>query len=140
MAHQLLDRWYAAIRAGDVTALAAVTTENVTIRWNGPVGVVPWAGVWEGRPKAVAFFKRVTEHLEVLSIRTVSTLEAPDTVVIVLEGHWRVRATRRDLVVRACNLFRFEDGRVACYEVYPDSAAFVAALGLPHQARALELP
>lgn len=128
MSTDILDRWYAAIRAGDAAALAAVTTDDVTVRWNGPPGVVPWAGVWEGRTKVLTFFRRVAEHLDVLAIETVHRVAADSTVVIVLQGHWRVKATGEELQVRAANLFRFEGGLVAAYEVYPDSYAFAKAL------------
>jgi ketosteroid isomerase-like protein len=125
----ILDRWYAAIRAGDAAALAGATTEDVVVRWNGPVGVVPWAGVWEGRAKVITFFRRVAEHLEVVAMQTVSRIESPDGVALVLEGQWRVKATGEELRLRAANIFRFEDGRVAAFEVYPDSHAFAQALG-----------
>jgi ketosteroid isomerase-like protein len=52
----------------------------------------------------------------------------PEKALIVLKGHWRVRATGRELSLRAANLFSFRDGQVVAYEVFPDSAAFVAAL------------
>jgi ketosteroid isomerase-like protein len=125
----ILDRWYAAIRAGDAAALAGATTEDVVVRWNGPVGLVPWAGVWEGRAKVITFFRRVAEHLEVVAMQTVSRIESPDGVALVLEGQWRVKATGKELRLRAANIFRFEDGRVAAFEVYPDSHAFAQALG-----------
>lgn len=128
MSNAILDRWYQALKAGDAGALAAVTTDDVVVRWNGPVGIVPWAGIWQGRPKVVTFFKRVAEHLEILAVEPVQTVATADAVVLVLEGHWRVRATGEELKVRAVNLFRFEDGRVAAYEVYPDSHAFAEAL------------
>lgn len=125
----ILDRWYAAIRAGDAAALAGATTEDVVVRWNGPVGVVPWAGVWEGRAKVITFFRRVADHLEVVAMQTVSRIESADGVALVLEGQWRVKATGEELRLRAANIFRFEDGRVAAFEVYPDSHAFAQALG-----------
>ena len=125
----ILDRWYAAIRAGDAAALAGATTEDVVVRWNGPVGLVPWAGVWEGRAKVITFFRRVAEHLEVVAMQTVSRIESTDGVALVLEGQWRVKATGEELHLRAANIFRFEDGPVAAFEVYPDSHAFAQALG-----------
>lgn len=128
MSQAVLDRWYAALKAGDAMALAAVTTDDVTARWNGPPGIVPWAGLWEGRTKVLTFFKRVAEHLEIVSIDTVNRIEAEAGIVIILEGHWRVRASGEELKVRAANVFRFEGDRVASYEVYPDSYSFAKAL------------
>lgn len=124
----LLARWYAAIRAGDVDALAAITTEDVAVRWNGPQGVVPWAGEWTGRERALTFFREVGAHLDVLSVETVFRQDTADAVVTVIEGHWRVKATGRDIRMRSANVFRLSGGRVAAYEVFPDSHAFVEAL------------
>jgi len=129
MSAAILDRWYAALRAGDAAALGAVTTEDVSVSWNGPVGLVPWAGLWEGRAKVITFFKRVAEHLELVSVETLSRIEAEGAVVVVLQGHWRVKATGEELQARAANIFRFEGDLVRSYDVYPDSHAFVAALG-----------
>jgi ketosteroid isomerase-like protein len=128
MSSQVLDRWYAAIKAGDAAALAAVTTDDVAVRWNGPVGVVPWAGVWEGRAKVITFFKRVAEHLDVLSVETLHRTEDAGSVALVLRGHWRVKATGEELDLRAANIFRFEGDKVAAFEVYPDSYAYAKAL------------
>ncbi|MGU9981085.1 nuclear transport factor 2 family protein [Phreatobacter sp. HK31-P] len=128
MSQTVLDRWYAALKAGDAAALAAVTTDDVTVRWNGPPGIVPWAGLWEGRTKVLTFFKRVAEHLEIVSIDTVNRIEADAGIVTILEGHWRVRASGEELKVRAANVFRFEGDRVVSYEVYPDSYSFAKAL------------
>lgn len=128
MSAAILERWYAALKAGDAAALAAVTTEDVSVAWNGPVGLVPWAGEWVGRAEVLRFFRLVGAALEILSVEQVQRVEGPDAVAVVLLGHWRVRATGVELKVRGVNLFTFRDGRVASYQVFPDSHAFVAAL------------
>jgi uncharacterized protein len=47
---------------------------------------------------------------------------------VFLDAHWRVKASGVEIKAKAVNVFRFRKGRVAGYEVYPDSAAFVRAL------------
>ncbi len=123
-----LDSWYAAMRSGDLESLRRVATPDIRIWWNGPADLVPWAGEHTGIDAAIAFFRMVTGHLEVLRITVVERLDAPDAVVIFLDAHWRVKASSVDIKAKAVNVFRFRDGRVAGYEVYPDSAAFVRAL------------
>lgn len=124
----LLEHWYAAIRAGDAVGLGAVTTDDVTVTWNGPAGLVPWAGRFEGRERVLAFFGLVTQYLEVLSIETLDRVESEQVVAIVLAGRWRIRETGHVIEARAVNLFRFSADRIAAYEVYPDSYAFATAL------------
>ncbi len=123
-----LDAWYAAIRSGDSEALAAATTEDVTLLWNGDPSRIPWAGLHDGRAAVARFFATVAEHLEVLDITRLDRVEAEGTVVVLLAARWRVRANGREVASRAVNLFRLHGPRVAAYEVYNDTAVFERAL------------
>jgi uncharacterized protein len=124
----ILDRWYAAVRALDVAALAAVTTDDVTIAWNGDPALIPWAGEHRGREAVLAFFQTLGRHLEVVAVTPRDRLIGADFAVVTLDGQWRMRDTDTRIAARACNVFRFRDGRVARYEVYNDTAPFAAAL------------
>lgn len=124
----ILARWYTALKAGDMAAFRDVATPDVMVRWNGPADLIPWAGEHHGVEAVLAFFGKVGAALEVLSVEPVERLVTSDKALIVLRGHWRVRATGEELHLRAANLFTFRDGHVATYEVFPDSAAFVRAL------------
>lgn len=125
----ILPRWYAALKAGDRATFAAIASPGIIVRWNGPADLVPWAGEHRGIDAVLAFFGMVGAALEVLSVETERTLADGDAVLVILNGHWRVRATGEELRLRAANLFTFHDGRVSSYEVFPDSAAFARALG-----------
>jgi uncharacterized protein len=124
----ILARWYAALKAGDMAAFREVAAPDVMVRWNGPPDRIPWAGEHHGVEAVLAFFGKVGAALEVLSVEPVEKLVSDGKALIVLKGHWRVRATGQELHLRAANLFTFRGGKVAAYEVFPDSAAFVAAL------------
>jgi hypothetical protein len=124
----ILARWYAALKAGDLDAFAQVAAPDIVLRWNGPADLVPWAGEHRGRAAALAFFASVGRALDILSVETVERMLTDDRALLVLEGHWRVRATGEELKLRAANLFTFRNGMVAVYEVFPDSAAFARAL------------
>lgn len=128
MSAATLDAWYAALRGGDLEALRAVATPDIRVWWNGPPDLVPWAGAHEGVDAAIAFFRQVTGHLDVLRTTVVERLETPEAVVVILDAHWRVKTSGAEIKAKAVNVFRFRDGRVAGYEVYPDSAAFARAL------------
>ncbi len=125
---EILKRWYAALKAGDMAAFRAVAAPDVRVRWNGPADLIPWAGEHRGIEAVLAFFGMVGAALEIVSAETVERLVSEDKALIVLDGHWRVRATGKELHLRAANLFTFRDGRVASYDVFPDSAAFASAL------------
>ncbi len=134
MSAPILDAWYAAMRSGNLESLRDVATPDIRIWWNGPTDLVPWAGEHTGIDAAIAFFRRVTGPLEVLRTTILERLETPDAIVVILDAHWRVKANSIEIKAKAVNVFRFRDGKVSGYEVYPDSAAFVRALVNPAQA------
>ena len=129
MSLAILDAWYAGIRSGMADAIRDVATQDIRIWWNGPPDLVPWAGEHRGTDEALAFFAKVGANLEVLRTTVVERIEAPDAMIIFLDAHWRVKAHGAEIKAKAINIFRFRDGKVSGYEVYPDSAAFVRALG-----------
>jgi uncharacterized protein len=129
MSSAILDAWYAGIRSGMADAIRDVATPDIRIWWNGPVDLVPWAGEHIGADAALTFFGKVGANLEVLRTTMVERIETPDAIIIFLDAHWRVKANGREIRAKALNIFRFRDGKVSGYEVYPDSAAFVRALG-----------
>jgi uncharacterized protein (TIGR02246 family) len=130
----LIDRWYAAVRSGDATALASVVTEDVELLWNGDPARLPWAGRHAGVEAVLAFFRKLGEHIEVVAVSQVYRLDAGEAVIVVLEGEWRVRGHASSIRARACNVFRFREGRISSYEVYNDSGRFADALDAPHKA------
>ena len=130
MTQAILDRWFAAIRAGDSASLRDVVTDDVVLLWNGDPTRLPWAGRHEGVDAVLAFFKTLSQHIEVVSVSQLYRLEMPDAIVVVLEGQWRTRRTQHPVSARACNIFRFKNGRISFYEVYNDSGRFADAIAL----------
>lgn len=128
MHQSLIDKWYAAVRASDGAALAAIATDDIALTWNGDPDRLPWAGTHVGIAAVMAFFQTLGRYIEVVSVAPVYRLDAGDAMVVVLEGSWLARETGRRVTARACNLFRFRDGRIASYEVYNDSGKFADAL------------
>ena len=128
MTQALIDRWYAAARSGDAVALASVVTEDVVLLWNGDPARLPWAGRHSGIDSVLAFFQKLGEHIEVISVAQVYRLNAGEAIVVVLEGEWRIRGSGPSISARACNVFRFRDDRISSYEVYNDSGRFADAL------------
>jgi uncharacterized protein len=124
----ILDAWYAGIRSGMADAIRDVATPDIRIWWNGPPDLVPWAGEHIGADAALAFFGMVGANLEVLRTTVVERIETPSAIVIFLDAHWRVKANGVEIRAKALNVFRFRDGKVSGYEVYPDSSAFARAL------------
>jgi uncharacterized protein (TIGR02246 family) len=128
MSQALIDRWYDAVRTGDAATLADVVTDDVVLLWNGDPAHLPWAGRHVGIDAVLAFFQLLGRHIEVVSVAQVYRVDAGEAVIVALEGQWRTRDHHRAVHARACNVFRFRDGRIASYEVYNDSGRFADAL------------
>jgi uncharacterized protein len=124
----VLDRWFAAVRAGDPASFRAITTDDVVLFWNGDPAVIPWAGRHNGPDAVAAFFQTLKHHLEILNIALDTVSETGDGALVTLSGRWRLRDTDTIIEARAANVLKYRDGRVSAYEVYNDTAAFAAAL------------
>jgi uncharacterized protein len=55
-----LDRFYAAIKSGDATALAACVHPNFELDWQGSTAI-PWAGQWKGSAGLLEFFSTLNQ-------------------------------------------------------------------------------
>jgi uncharacterized protein len=124
----LLDRWFAAVRAGDEAAFAAICTPDVVLFWNGDPATIPWAGTHTGPAGVATFFKTLKVYIEVQQVTLLEVVETGSGALVCLSGRWRVRDSDRIIEARAANILRYRDGRVAAYEVYNDTGRFAAAL------------
>lgn len=84
MTQTLIDRWYAAVRSGDAAALTSVVTEDVELLWNGDPARLPWAGRHASVDAVLAFFRKLGEHIELISVSQLYHLDAGEAVVVVL--------------------------------------------------------
>lgn len=128
MSKAVLDKYYAALRAGDYAALEALLAPDVTVRYFGPPGLLPWIGVHEGFEAYKRFLDKVRDALEIVEVAQEAVIAEGEWVIVLGRGRWRAKRTGRDIAVHMTNAFRFEAGRVAEYRVYTDTASFAAAL------------
>lgn len=128
MGKAILESYYAALKAGDFTALERLLTPDICVRYYGPPGRLPWGGVHRGFAAYQRFLTLVREHLEIVEVVQEAVIAEGDWIVVLGRGAWRARATERDIAASMTNAFRIEGGRIAEYRVYTDTAAFAAAL------------
>jgi uncharacterized protein len=130
----ILDRFYLALKKLSATELSACITDDFVLDWQG-TPAIPWAGRWEGVAGLLDFVGLLDKHLEILNIQRKHLLEQDGVAVVVLQGHWRTRASGGEVRATAANLFTFEGGRVRSYTVLNNSAAFAEQLAAAQQAR-----
>lgn len=126
----LLDRFYAALRALSASELASCVTEDFVLDWQG-TDAIPWAGRWQGVAGLLAFVGKLNTNLEILDVQRTHELEQGPVTVVVLKGHWRIKASGAEVQATAANLFTFSGERIQSYTVLNNSAAFAEALARP---------
>ncbi len=125
-----LDAFYAALKALSTSDLATCVTPDFVLDWQGTPGI-PWAGTWQGVDGLLSFVKALNASVEVLDIQRLHLLQDATVSVVVLRGHWRLKASGQEVRATACNLFTFEGAKIKSYTVLNNTAAFAEALTRP---------
>ncbi|MCY0148884.1 nuclear transport factor 2 family protein [Hoeflea sp. G2-23] len=126
---ETLDRYYAALKAGDSQALRGVVSDDIEVHYPAPDGLLPWAGDWIGFERFENFLATVGDHLVIDAVEPLAIHVAGDTVITVLKGEWTVKANGREVHTETVNMFTLRDGKIARYQVYSDTAALGLGLG-----------
>ena len=124
----ILDRFYGALKRLSASDLSDCVTPDFVLDWQG-TRAIPWAGRWQGVAGLLEFVGRLETHLDILQVERTHVLQQGELAVVVLQGHWRIKATGREVQATAANLFTFTDERIRSYTVLNNSAAFAEALG-----------
>ena len=123
----LLDRFYAALKALSPEQLSACVSEDFVLNWQGS-DAIPWAGTWRGVEGLLAFVDRLNAHLEILSVERLQQLSDEHTCMVLLRGHWRLKASGREVQAMVCNVFEIQRDRIRTYTVLNNTVAFAEAL------------
>ena len=126
---ETLDRYYAALKAGDKAGLRGVVSDDIEVHYPAPDGLLPWAGDWIGFAGFEAFLKALGDHLAIDRVEPLAMHVAGDTVVTVLRGEWTVKASGRKVLTETANIFTLSDGKIVRYQVFSDTAALGIGLG-----------
>ncbi|MFC4273141.1 hypothetical protein GQF03_08125 [Sneathiella chungangensis] len=123
-----LDSYYKALQSGKESDLREIVAPDILVQYHDATGLLPWGGTWQGFDAFRTFLSHVAEHLVIENVEPLERLIAEDSVVVVLRGRWLAKATGRRIEAVVSNIFTIREGRVAGYQVFPDSAAFAMAL------------
>lgn len=126
---QILDKYYAALKAGDRPALRKLLSPDMQVDYYGPAGLMPWGGTWSGIDAYFDFLDQVAGNLTIDSVTPEQSIIGDGTAVIVLQGVWTVRETGRQVSATVANIFTFAEGQIARYQVFNDTAGFGIGLG-----------
>lgn len=119
---------YVSFGRGDIGAVLAALTDDVEWILPGPAGTLPFAGVRRGREQVVQFFAVIAETLTFEQFEPGEFIAQGDKVVVLGRSRDRMRSTGRLVENEWAAVFTLRGGRIAKYQVYEDTAAFVSAL------------
>ena len=119
---------YAAFGRGDIQAILDSLTDDVEWVLPGPPEVLPFAGVRRGRGQVAQFFAALDATLVFELFEPREFVAQNDKVVVLGRSRDRMRRTGRVVENEWAAVFKLRGGKIARYQVYEDTAAFVSAL------------
>ena len=128
---ELVERYFQMLADRDRDGLLDLLAPDLTVIYHAQPDHFPWSGRFEGIDGFDRFLDAVARHLDVVRVERRTMIADATTVVVPAEGHWRVRATGRDVHGGMVSIFTIDHGRIRGYEVFADTAAFREALAGP---------
>jgi uncharacterized protein len=123
---QLVKNAYSAFQRGDVPAILALLSDDVTWELPGPAEI-PYAGRRRGHEGAAEFFRLLGESDEVLVFEPHRFLADGDLVIVLGRYEARVKSTGRVAKTDWVHVFELRDGLAVSWREYLDTAAWAQA-------------
>ena len=124
---QTAQEGYAAFGRGDVPAILELLTDDIEWIEPGPADVIPAAGTYRGKDEVAGFFATLGEDVEIHKFEPHEFIAQGDHVVVLIFSEATVKRTGRKVTDHLAHVWTFEDGKLARFEVFSDTAAIVAA-------------
>jgi hypothetical protein len=118
---------YDAFKRGDIAAITDALTPDADWHVHGDPEHFPTLGRWKGPGGAQEFFRLVADNLEVADFSPRDFAAADDKVFVLGRYDWKVRKTGKPVGAEWCHVFTFNNGKVAAFREFTDTAAFAAA-------------
>lgn len=125
---ELIENYYDLLAARDRDGLSKVLSPDVVVTYWGQEDQLPWAGTFVGLDGFFTFLGSVSEHLDIVDVERLRVVANDEAVIIPCRGQWRVKATGQVVTAGMVNVFEVSNGQISAYDLYVDTAAFVAAL------------
>src|SRR5215471_14105143 len=123
---KVVQQAYANFKAGNVPAVLDLVADKV--EWQIPeIEGVPLGGRRKGRDGVAGFFAKLAELEELISFEPREFIAQGDKVVAVGTYSFQVKGTRRDFTSDWAHVFTVQNGKIARFQEYADTAKVVAA-------------
>jgi ketosteroid isomerase-like protein len=118
---------YAAFGRGDIPAILELLTDDIEWIEPGPPDVIPAAGTYRGKEDVGRFFATLSESVDIHRFEPHEFIAQGDHVVVLIHSESTVKRTGRAVTDHLAQVWTFEGGKVARFEIFSDTAAVVAA-------------
>lgn len=125
---RIIEDYYRMLKARDREGLLGILAPNISIRYYGPEGALPWIGKFCGHAGFDKFLGIIASHLDIVEVARLATIADQRKVVVQTRGLWRSRTTGKEIHGNMVNIFTVEQGKISGYEVYNDTLAFARGM------------
>ena len=124
---QLVQRAYDAFSKADIKGVLKTLADNVDWFVPGPPEIIPFAGRRHGAQEVAEFFSALAATQTAERFEPSDFIASEDKVVVLGVQRWRVNATGVTYEDEWAHVFTIENGRIAKFKEYHDTAAEAAA-------------
>jgi hypothetical protein len=118
-----LQQLYAAFGRGEIDAIAAACTDDVS--WGTDTSVqneVPWYRIRSGRDGVVDFFSTLASEVDFERFEPNLWAAAGDQVLVRVDYTYRFRKNGKSAAATGIHTFTVRDGKVSQFRAYEDTA------------------
>lgn len=123
----LVKKLYDAFSRGDIQMILDHVTDDTVWTMCGPAATLPQAGCHIGRAGVGQFFQSLADTQTDMKLVTNEYIAEGDRVVTIGTYAATVKTTGERAETPAVHVFRIRDGRIAAFDDYLDTAAWVEA-------------
>ena len=120
---QKLQEMYGAFGRGDIAALLANVTDDVSWGVDTVVTEVPWYRIHEGPAGVGEFFETLGREVEFTRFEPTAFIPSGDQVIVTVDYDYRLRRNGRSAGTSVMHRFQLRDGKVTSFRAYEDTAA-----------------
>ena len=125
---RIIGDYYRYLKERDRENLIGLLSSNIVITYHAQENQLPWAGTFRGIEGFDQFFSIIRKFLNVIDVKIIDSISGRNKVINQCEGMWEYKETGYVVKGSMVNVFTVNDGKITGYDVYADTAAFVAGL------------
>lgn len=125
---EIIASYYQSLKNRDRETLLSLLSPDMTVRYYGPEGLLPFIGEFHGVDGFDRFYAIVTEHFDIREVEQLAEMVDGNRLIVQGRGVWHCKATAKDIHANMVNIFTVDNGRISSYEVYNDTAAFAVGM------------